>query len=51
MLKSIFVSLLFGLALFSPASWATIRAAESMNLSGMQRMLSQRIAKLDLAMR
>ncbi|WP_339079549.1 hypothetical protein [Pseudomonas sp. TMP9] len=36
---------------YSSACWATISAAESMNLSGMQRMLSQRIAKLDLAMR
>jgi hypothetical protein len=45
MLKPIIAGLLFGLALLSPPSWATINAAEAMNLSGMQRMLSQRIAK------
>lgn len=32
-------------SLLSPQSWAAINAAEAMNLSGMQRMLSQRIAK------
>jgi hypothetical protein len=32
-------------SLLSPTAWATINAAEAMNLSGMQRMLSQRIAK------
>ncbi|MDX1722750.1 MAG: type IV pili methyl-accepting chemotaxis transducer N-terminal domain-containing protein [Pseudomonas sp.] len=45
MLKPIIAGLLFGLALLSPPSWAAINAAEAMNLSGMQRMLSQRIAK------
>lgn len=45
MLKPIISGLLLSLALFSPSSWAAISAAESMNLSGMQRMLSQRIAK------
>jgi nitrate/nitrite-specific signal transduction histidine kinase len=45
MLKPIIAGLLFGLALLSPTAWATINAAEAMNLSGMQRMLSQRIAK------
>ncbi|SEE47370.1 type IV pili methyl-accepting chemotaxis transducer N-terminal domain-containing protein [Pseudomonas anguilliseptica] len=45
MLKPIFFGLLLSLSLFSPSSWAVISAAESMNLSGMQRMLSQRIAK------
>ncbi len=29
----------------APSAWAQISAAEAMNLSGMQRMLSQRIAK------
>ncbi|MFZ3152343.1 type IV pili methyl-accepting chemotaxis transducer N-terminal domain-containing protein [Pseudomonas sp.] len=33
------------LVLLSPNSWASISVAEAMNLSGMQRMLSQRIAK------
>jgi len=33
------------LVLLSPTSWASISAAEAMNLAGMQRMLSQRIAK------
>jgi hypothetical protein len=33
------------LALLSPTAWASINSAEAMNLSGMQRMLSQRIAK------
>ena len=37
--------LLLSSTLCSPASWAVISAAEAMNLSGMQRMLSQRIAK------
>ena len=45
MLKPIIAALLLGLALLSPSSWAAISAAEAMNLSGMQRMLSQRIAK------
>ncbi|WP_079202771.1 type IV pili methyl-accepting chemotaxis transducer N-terminal domain-containing protein [Pseudomonas sp. CC6-YY-74] len=45
MLNAIIAGLLFGLALLSPPSWAAINAAEAMNLSGMQRMLSQRIAK------
>jgi hypothetical protein len=45
MLKPTIAGLLFGLALLSPPSWAAINAAEAMNLSGMQRMLSQRIAK------
>lgn len=36
-------------SLLSPPVWATINAAEAMNLSGMRRMLSQRIAKLYLA--
>ena len=31
--------------LLSPTTWAGINSAEAMNLSGMQRMLSQRIAK------
>ncbi len=37
--------LLLGLLLLSPTGWAAIGAAEAVNLSGMQRMLSQRIAK------
>jgi nitrate/nitrite-specific signal transduction histidine kinase len=45
MLKKTFCSLLLGLALLSPSGWAAIGAAEAVNLSGMQRMLSQRIAK------
>lgn len=41
------VVLLLGLAwtLLCPPAWAAIDDAEAMNLSGMQRMLSQRIAK------
>ena len=41
------VVLLIGLAwtLLCPPAWAAIDDAEAMNLSGMQRMLSQRIAK------
>ncbi|MBC9249992.1 hypothetical protein A9179_06845 [Pseudomonas alcaligenes] len=41
------IALLFGLlvALLCPQAQATISNAEAMNLSGMQRMLSQRIAK------
>ncbi|SDH96146.1 Type IV pili methyl-accepting chemotaxis transducer N-term [Pseudomonas benzenivorans] len=45
MLKPVIAVLLLGLTLLSPSSWAAIGAAEAMNLSGMQRMLSQRIAK------
>ncbi|MEX6500984.1 type IV pili methyl-accepting chemotaxis transducer N-terminal domain-containing protein [Pseudomonas zhanjiangensis] len=45
MRNPIIAALLLGLSLLSPASWAAIDAAEAMNLSGMQRMLSQRIAK------
>ncbi|MWV18510.1 hypothetical protein F3I16_20960, partial [Pseudomonas sp. L-22-4S-12] len=37
--------LLLGLALLCPPAWAAIGDAEAMNLAGMQRMLSQRIAK------
>jgi len=37
--------LLIALSLISLPSWAVISDAEAMNLSGMQRMLSQRIAK------
>lgn len=37
--------LLIGLSLLSLPSWALLSDAEAMNLSGMQRMLSQRIAK------
>ncbi|WP_137818835.1 type IV pili methyl-accepting chemotaxis transducer N-terminal domain-containing protein [Pseudomonas sp. 2FG] len=37
--------LLIGLSLLSLPSWAVLSDAEAMNLSGMQRMLSQRIAK------
>ena len=40
----LFATLLVLLAACQPA-WAAISAAEAMNLSGMQRMLSQRIAK------
>src|SRR5688572_6620892 len=41
------IALLLGLAcaLLCPTASAAIGAAEAMNLSGMQRMLSQRIAK------
>ena len=45
MLKPIISGLLLSLTLFSGPSLAAISAAEAMNLSGMQRMLSQRIAK------
>ncbi len=45
MLKPIISGLLLSLTLFSAPSMAAISAAEAMNLSGMQRMLSQRIAK------
>ncbi len=50
MRNPLIAALLLGLALLSPPGWAAINAAEAMNLSGMQRMLSQRIAKLYLAM-
>jgi hypothetical protein len=45
MLKPMIAGLLLSLTLFSFPSSAAISAAEAMNLSGMQRMLSQRIAK------
>ncbi|WP_324734404.1 type IV pili methyl-accepting chemotaxis transducer N-terminal domain-containing protein [Pseudomonas paeninsulae] len=45
MRKKNWCGLLFGLVLLSPSLWAAIGAAEAVNLSGMQRMLSQRIAK------
>ncbi len=45
MLKPIISGLLLSLTLVSFPSSAAISAAEAMNLSGMQRMLSQRIAK------
>ncbi|HLD66363.1 MAG TPA: type IV pili methyl-accepting chemotaxis transducer N-terminal domain-containing protein [Pseudomonas sp.] len=45
MLKTIFHGLLLGLVLLSPPGWAALGEAEAVNLSGMQRMLSQRIAK------
>nr|WP_298164174.1 type IV pili methyl-accepting chemotaxis transducer N-terminal domain-containing protein [uncultured Pseudomonas sp.] len=45
MLKPIISGLLLSLSLLSFPSSAAINAAEAMNLSGMQRMLSQRIAK------
>ncbi len=43
--KRMMTTLLLGLALISTPGQAAINAAEAMNLSGMQRMLSQRIAK------
>lgn len=45
MRKKNWCGLLFGLVLLSPSLWAAIGVAEAVNLSGMQRMLSQRIAK------
>jgi hypothetical protein len=45
MLSRLVPTLLFSLALLCPTAWAGIGDAEAMNLSGMQRMLSQRIAK------
>jgi hypothetical protein len=45
MLKPLIACLLFGFTLLSTSAQAAINAAEAMNLSGMQRMLSQRIAK------
>jgi len=50
MYRSTIATLLLALTLLSSPAWAAIGAAEAMNLSGMQRMLSQRIAKLYLAM-
>lgn len=38
-------ALLLGLVLLCPSAWATLSDTEAVNLSGMQRMLSQRIAK------
>ncbi|WP_439859250.1 type IV pili methyl-accepting chemotaxis transducer N-terminal domain-containing protein [Pseudomonas sp. MBLB4136] len=45
MYTSTIATLLLALTLLSSPAWAAIGAAEAMNLSGMQRMLSQRIAK------
>ncbi|MDA7086428.1 type IV pili methyl-accepting chemotaxis transducer N-terminal domain-containing protein [Pseudomonas sp. SA3-5] len=45
MRKKNWCGLLFGLVLLSPSLLAAIGVAEAVNLAGMQRMLSQRIAK------
>src|SRR3990167_837111 len=45
MSRRLIIPLVLLCSLLSPTAWATINAAEAMNLSGMQRMLSQRIAK------